>query len=350
MKRNLFLILLFFTCGVLIFSCNNQGKRTVPLTPTNESLKPQTFTPLTETEENVMIAKVNGSVINRTEVYREMNNLLEQIRNEVPPDQIEHIKPKLWKQAVENLINFKLLLQEAEKQNIQLDNKAIDEQIQEIVNQFSNYEKFREQLAVMEVSEEDLRKDIGENLKIEALLKRQTEKIPEISDKDIKGFYQDHPENFKIPEKIQASHILISIDPSDNPEERAEKRQRLLNLQDEIKNGGDFAQIASEYSDCPTKSNGGDLGLFERGEMIEPFDDAAFQLKVGEMSDIVETEFGYHLIKVTDRHKSHNITLKEAHDKILSYLHRQKKKQVINDYLLTLRNAVKIEYAEGSQP
>ena len=349
MKKILCLMLLCFAYGTILYSCNYTGKKTSSLTPTNESVKPQTNTSSTKEKKNPMIATVNGRVITKIEVAREMNSLLQQIRSEVPPDQIELMKPKLWDQAVENMINFTILIQEADNENIQLDQELIDEQIEQIANQFPNFEEFHEQLVILGISEEELRKDIGENLKIETLLERQTENTPEVIERDIQEFYQDHPENFRMPERIQASHILISIDTNDTAEERSVKRQRLLQLRKEIENGGDFAHLAHEYSDCPSKSNGGDLGLFEKGEMIKPFDDAAFQLNAGEMSDIVETEFGYHLIKVTDHQKGYSIPLKEAHDKIVSFLYRQRRKQLIDDYLLKLRNAVKIEYAEDMQ-
>jgi peptidyl-prolyl cis-trans isomerase C len=231
-----------------------------------------------------------------------------------------------------------------------LDNEAIDKQIQQISSRFPDPEKFKEQLSAMGISEEKLRDEIGASLRIEKLLESKSGKKEEVSEDDIKDFYQTHPENFEMPERIQASHILIKIDPGDTPEVKEQKRQKLSDIREQIENGADFAQMAREYSDCPSKSRGGDLGVFERGRMVKPFEDAAFQLKVGEVSDIVETQFGLHLIKLTDRQEGQVMPLDNAREKIIYYLNRQKHEDAISDYLTDLRSKAKIDYSEGFKP
>ncbi|MGA1843949.1 MAG: peptidylprolyl isomerase [bacterium] len=309
--------------------------------------------PLSETETtdpNDIIARVNSSVITRINVDEEQGKLLQQLQGRVPPEQLDQIGPQVWKQALENIINFKLLVEESERENIAADAQDVAAHLSQISGRFATPEKFQEQLAAMGLSEETLRSQIEESLRINALLEQHTESASVIDDQAVQEFYRDNSESFQTPERIKASHILIAVDPNDGPEAREQKRQQLANLAEELKKGADFSQLAREHSDCPSKSRGGDLGFFERGRMVKPFEDAAFQLKVGEVSGIVETDFGYHLIKLTKREESSQQPLKEVRGKIETLLKQQKRNQAITDYLTTLRNKANIVYAEGFQP
>jgi peptidyl-prolyl cis-trans isomerase C len=350
MKKGISYIFILFICGMIVFSCKSDGKGTAPVSPSGESVEPIATPPISELKEDSMIASVNGSVITKSEVDSEREKLARQFQSKISSDQMESIMPKLTQQALENLINLRLLTQEADRKNIQHDNEAIDKQIEQISSRFPNPEKFKEQLATLGLSEEKLRTEIGESLRIEKLLKSKPEHNEEVSEKDIEDFYRDHPENFQMPERIQASHILVKIDSGDTPEVKEQKRQKLSDIRKEIENGADFAQLALEHSDCPSKSRGGDLGLFERGKMVKPFEDVAFKLKVGEVSDIVETQFGLHLIKLTDRQEGQVMPLEKSRERIIYFLNRQNQEQAINNYLTELRSKAKIDYSEGFKP
>jgi len=123
-----------------------------------------------------------------------------------------------------------------------------------------------------------------------------------VSEEDMKSYYETHEEEFKKPEMVKARHILIKIDAGASEEEKKKAQEQAGDILKKIKAGDDFAKLASEFSDDNvSKTNGGDLGFFARGSMVKPFEDAAFALKPGEISDIVETRFGYHIIKVDEK-------------------------------------------------
>ena len=130
---------------------------------------------------------------------------------------------------------------------------------------------------------------------------------------------------------------------------KSQKRLELIGLRNKSQEGADFAKIAEEPSECPSKQQGGDLGFFERGKMVKPFEEAAFNLKVGEVSDIVETQFGFHLIKVSEYQEARTIPFEEVNDKISIHLKNTKEQQAVNTYLGTLREKADIEYTEAAK-
>lgn len=295
----------------------------------------------------IMAANVNGAVITRADVDQAVHALMNRLSGQMPPEQMAGIKPVMWKQALESLINQRLLIQEADREGIQADEKGIDAKMKEISSRAPSGEAFQKLLASAGITEAQLRHDIGQDLKIEALLDKNAPKTQGAGDKEIKAYYRDNPEEFKVPERLMASHILVKVNPGESAEDRAQKRLKLAGLRGRIEKGEDFAKLAGENSDCPSKSQGGDLGYFEKGKMAKPFEDAVFAMKIGQVSDVVETQFGYHLIKLTGREKARVIPLGEAQDKVVTFLNRQKRQKVVGDYLQKLRGSATIEYAEG---
>lgn len=295
-------------------------------------------------------AKVNGAVITNAQVEQAVKTLMERFGGQLPAEQMAGIKPILRKQALESLINQQLLVQEADREVIQPDEKKIDAQMKDIAGRVPEGTSFKELLASMRITEAQLRQDIGRDLKIEALLDKKVPQTQKASDKEIKEFYRDNPEEFKTPERVKASHILIKVEPGDSADERAKKKLKAEELRGRIKKGEDFAKLAQENSECPSKSQGGDLGYFARGSMVKPFEDAAFGMKAGQISDVVETQFGYHVIKVTGREEAGVTTFEKAKDKVAEFLNHQKRQGAVGDYLQKLRGAAKIEYPGESRP
>ena len=136
---------------------------------------------------------------------------------------------------------------------------------------------------------------------IEYLKKEVTNKV-EVSEEDIKAYYESHKDEFKMPEMVRSRHILIKTDPSASDNDNKKAREKAEEILKKIKAGEDFAKLASDVSDdTGSKTKGGDLGFFPKGIMVKSFEDAAFSLKPGEVSGIVETQFGYHIIKVEEK-------------------------------------------------
>ncbi|MEI6634807.1 MAG: peptidylprolyl isomerase [Chlamydiota bacterium] len=290
------------------------------------------------------VALVNDTAIPRAEVDRLTDAFMKQFGSGISAEQRASIKGALGKQALDNLINQKLLVQEAERKGISADPKAVEAQMAKFTQMFPDPGKLKEQLSAMGVTEDELKRDVAQNLKIKALIEKQVPEGQEPTKKEIEEFYKANPQNFDVPERVQASHILLATAPGDTPEKKAEKKAALAAIREKIVKGADFAQCAKESSDCPSKSRGGDLGLFEKGKMAPEFEKAAFSMKKGELSQVVETSFGYHLIKVTDRKEPEKSSLEKASEQIRTFLSQQKKGKGVQEYLAKLRASAKISY------
>jgi len=288
------------------------------------------------------IAIVNGSVITGEEFNRELNQVKQRFSQqgvEISSPQLEDIRNEI----LDNLINLELLFQESQNNGIKVEKEAIDSQITSLKQKFSNDNEFEKLLSELKLSERALKLQIKKRIAIQELIKTQIVQKIKITDEESKVFYDTYPDLFKQSERIKASHILIKVEPDADEIKKAEAKQKIKKIQQELNKDKDFAALAEEFSEGPSKTNGGDLGHFQRGQMVKPFEDAAFALKPEEISDIVETQFGYHLIKVVDKQPEKTISYEDVKNDLAQHLKQEKTKQEVNEYIQKLREKSKIE-------
>ncbi len=288
------------------------------------------------------IAIINGSVITREEFDRELNQVKQktlQRGQEISSTQLEDIGNKI----LENLIDLELLFQESHNNGIKIEKEKIDSEMKSLKQKLPNNDEFEKLLTELKLSESALKLKIQKGLAIQELVEtRITQKI-KISDKESKVFYDTNPNFFKQPERVKASHILIKVAPDAEEITKSEAKQKLRQIQQKLNKGEEFAALAKEFSEGPSKTNGGDLGYFQRGQMVKSFEDVAFALKPEKVSDIVETQFGYHLIKVIDKKPETKIPYEDVKDNLVQHLKQEKTKQEVKMYIQTLREKAKIE-------
>lgn len=340
MKKGFICLIAILSMGWLMFGCGEKEPESSEPVSITETVEPDT-----------MVAKVNGKEINVMMLNQQLNAMMQQYARQVPPDQLSKLEPLLRQQAVAALVNQELLLEEAEREGITPSDEEVNTEIEQIIAQFPTKEQFESQLAQAGVDEDDLRRDLARNLKIRSLIEKQIPEGDEVTDEDVETFYSENSEQFQQQEQVEASHILIKIEPEDSEDQKAEKRAKLVEIKKQIDSGADFSELAEESSqDTGSATRGGNLGYFGRGMMIPAFEEVAFSLGTGEVSDIVETKFGYHLIKVTGRKEAGVVPLEEVREQVAFYLDNQKKQKIIGDYLQKLRDQAAIEYGEGFQP
>jgi peptidyl-prolyl cis-trans isomerase C len=288
------------------------------------------------------LAVVNGVVITKVDFDRKLHQVKQHMLRrgqEISDDRLAEIKTDV----LETMINEELLFQESRNKGITVEPEAIATDLKRIKKGFATDADFKKLIAESGLTEAELQSDIERGHVINKLIDNQIAALIVIPDQEIRTFYDTHPNSFKKSEQVRASHILIKIDSKAEPSVKDEKKAKLQKIQKRLKGGEDFAVLAKEFSECPSNIKGGDLGYFGRGKMVKPFEDAAFALKTGEVSDIVETRFGYHLIKVVDKKPESVVGYEEIKDNIGQYLKKEKTGKELKGYIEELRKKAVIE-------
>jgi peptidyl-prolyl cis-trans isomerase C len=286
------------------------------------------------------VARVNGTVISAIELKRASKVMMAGQRGaQVTPDQ----QKELDKQAVQQLISAELLYQAAQKLEVKDLDKQIETKLAQGKARFTNEQDFAKAIKDLEMDEKDLRDYTRRDLLISNFVEKTIVPKVVVAEADAKKFYDENSDKFTKAEAVKASHILLGVDQKATAEEKKTAREKAEKLRKELAAGADFAALAKANSTCPSSQQGGDLGYFGKGQMVPPFEKAAFDLKPGEMSDIVETQFGYHIIKLTEKKPAEKVEFKEARPRIEEYLKNQKVGAAVNDYLVEIRKNAKIE-------
>jgi peptidyl-prolyl cis-trans isomerase C len=288
------------------------------------------------------VAVVNGVIISKDTYDRELDFFARRaaVQGQALPDEK---MAQMKNQVLESLIDRELLFQESKKEGIEVKAEAVSDQLQKIEQKYPNKEEFKKLLSEMGLTESDVQSQIARGMAIQQLIDKEvTEKIM-VSDEETRSFYDKNPQLFQQPEQVKASHILIKVAPDAPDDQKAEARRKIEAVQQKVRKGEDFATLAKTYSEGPSGPRGGDLGYFRRGQMVKPFEEAAFSLKPSETSEIVETRFGYHLIKVEDKKPAKKMTYAEVKDRLNDHLKKQKAQSEADAYIETLRKDAEIE-------
>lgn len=259
--------------------------------------------------EDDTVAKVNGSPILKSQLYSAL------------------VKAG-GTQTLETMISEELVKQESDKANIQVTDADLEKELDQIKKSFSSDEQFAQALATYNMTLESLKADMHVQVQLRKLLEPQVK----ITDEEIKTYYDTNLESLKTPEQVRASHILVAT--------KEEAETVLASL----KGGADFATLAKEKStDTASKEAGGDLDFFPKGLMEEPFETAAFALKTGELSSVVETSHGFHVIKTTDHKEAATPTLEEKKEEIRKTLSEEQISTLSQSWLQEKRSAASVE-------
>lgn len=270
------------------------------------------------------LATVDGASIKQNSVDTYVEFLKNQDPTSVPAEDTPEFKT-LQSNIIDSLIVIAILKNYADKNNFKVTQKEIDDAYQDIIASYPSESDFEKDLVAKKISKDFLMDQVSTQVLGEKIKADITKDIT-ISDAEVKKYYDDNRETlFKVPVQIQVSHILIKFNVPEGQELteqlKKEANDKIKAVQEKLISGRDFAALAKSYSeDTASKENGGDIGLISAGQTVKEFEDAAFALKVGEVSDIVETTFGYHIIKVTDRKDEYIKDFSEVSDSIKSYL------------------------------
>lgn len=292
-------------------------------------------------KEETVLMRVNGEPITQETLDREMTRFEGQAT--LPDQSPDATKQEaIRKKVLDGMVDRMLLLQQSKKLGIEATDAQVDEEMNRFKAKFPSPEQFEGMLARMKMSEAEVRAEYQRRMAIRAVIEREVAPKATVSDEEIKAFYDQNPSLFKVPERVRASHILVKMDPKAPDQEKAKAREKILSVKKRAETE-DFASLAMTNSDCPSAPKGGDLDYFQRGQMVAPFEEAAFALKPGEMSDVVETQFGLHLIKVADRKEAGVMPFEEMKPTIEEHLKQQKISDQLTAYIAELKSKANIE-------
>ena len=287
-------------------------------------------------------AEINGVVITKEQFDKELNIHMDRVASQgrqVSDDQLAALKNDI----LEGLIEREVLYQQSQKVGIKIKDQTIDEQLAALKKRFPSEAEYKTALGKMNLTEDEVKMQISRGLAIRELIVQQITNKIVITDAETKAYYDGNTQIFKQPEQVKASHILIKVEAGADDAQKAEERKKIESVQQKVKAGGDFAELAKEYSEGPSNTRGGDLGFFRRGQMVKPFEDAAFTMKANDVSDIIETRFGYHIIKVYEIKPEQTLAYADVKDQINQRLKQEKVEKDATQYISQLKKDAKIE-------
>lgn len=288
------------------------------------------------------LAVVDGAEIKIAEVEKALGEILAQqgaTLEQVPAE----MKAGLYRQVLDGVIVERLVTREAAK--VEVTAEEVKTEFDKFKGRFPNEEEMKAQLAKAGQTPESIQGQIQKFLQQNKWIDSKIGGKIEVTEADAQDFYKSNAEQFKTPEEVRASHILVKCGQDAKDDEVKTKRDAANKILDRVKKGEDFGTLAGELSEDPSaKQNKGDLNFFPRqGAMVEPFADAAFKLKKGEIAEApVRSEFGFHVIKVTDRKDAGTMAFEEAKPRLLAFLKDQKRKSETGKILRDLREHSKV--------
>jgi peptidyl-prolyl cis-trans isomerase C len=292
--------------------------------------------------EKQEVAKVNGSAVYKKDFDMAYGMVEEGMKSrgaKINDSELKALKEKV----LDNLIDAEIIYQASQKDKVKIDEEKLTSQWSKIKSRMESDPNYKANIEKMKYSEPELKEQIRRQMIIQKFLTDKFMDKASVTPDEIKAYYDGNQKAFHIPEQVQASHILIKVEPQADEKTKEAALKKIKEIQEKIKKGGDFAALAKEFSGCPSKEKGGDLGFFGRGQMVKPFEDAAFSLEEGKISDIVTTNFGYHLIKVTGKKAESNIPFDEVKPKIENFLKQQKVQKEIAGFLASEKKSAKVE-------
>ena len=287
-----------------------------------------------------VLARVNGEAITRTEFDRAVQALESRAGGPIPAEQ----RDQVMRRVLDQLVGYKVLLQEAGARKIEVPDNEVDARLTQIRGQFPSEEAFTQMLAERKLTLEQVRSDARQDMAISKMIDGEIAARVAVTPEQVTDFYAKNPDQFKQGDSVRASHILIGVPRGADAPARAQARAKAEQVLTEVKAGKDFAALAKEHSSDPgSAANGGDLGFFQQGQMVGPFNDAAFSMAPGATSDLVETDFGLHIIKGVEKKAGRTIPLEEVKPQVEQYLQQLNRQEQTELFVNGLKAKGKVE-------
>jgi len=289
---------------------------------------------------NPLVMSVNGDEVHAAEISLMMQN----VRGYLNSQGQQVTEEQVFQMASQRIVEQKLLAQEARRLGLKPDQQRLAEMMKMTEQQVGGREKLVQTLASGGTEIAQLEKTFTEMELGRVFIAQQIQPTVTVTEEDIQTFYNENPQFFENGEQVQARHILFKVEETADEATDTAARSKAEKARERALAGEDFAKLATELSEGPSGPRGGDLGYFEKNQMDPQFADVAFALKVGEISAVVKTQFGYHVIKVENRRPAGTVPLEEASPQIGEMLRSQKAADATGQLVQTLGQKADIQF------
>ena len=261
-----------------------------------------------------VVAVVDGHDVTKAELITEARGAYEQLAS---MGDVRQMDRAFFSEALDQIIAGLLINAEAEKLGVAATGEEIDREIANLKGRFASEEEYLESLAQQGISDAKARRDIQEQISIQKYLNTQVRPAITIPEEELRRFYENNKESMpNLEEAVRTRHLLLSLARDASEEEELAAREMIQGLLTRARNGEDFAQLARESSQDETAERGGELPWLLRGQTLPEFEAAAFALQPGQLSDVVRTDAGFHIIQCLDRQEARSVTFEDVRSRI----------------------------------
>lgn len=290
-----------------------------------------------------MTVKINGKVLPEEAVQYELSRLISFYAEHMDAAQVRSQMDLLKRRAVDQAIGVHLLMEEAKRLEIKVDDNDVEKSYQAMVDNAGDEEAFQKVLKERNLTGPVVKDYIRKGRRVDLLVEKISEGAREPTEDEMQRHFKKHAREYERAERAHVQHILVGLD-SNNEADRSTARSRIETVLEKVKAGADFSKLAEEYSDCPSgESNGGSLGWFSRGMMVPEFDEVAFSMTEGDVSDVVETQFGFHILKKLGHENSVEADYDEVRENVRDFLRHVNRGELITAYVDDLKAKAVIE-------
>jgi len=280
-----------------------------------------------------VVASVNDVKITSRPIKATLQRLKVQASHQNQGINKQQIK-QMVNQVLEAEIQREVMFQHGKKLKIEVLDKDVSDILDLMKSRFNNEEEFLKEFSKSGLNLEMLKKQISQNIVVTRVIQKEIQDKIEISDQQTLDFYKKNENSFKNPESVHAAHILIKVDNKFSDKDKEIARKKIDDILIKAQEGEDFAELAKQYSEGPSASRGGDLNNVTRNQMVKEFEDAVFKLNEGEISDVVETQFGFHIIKAYEKKEAGGLVqFDQVKENISNFLKRSEAEQRTKPYI-----------------
>lgn len=290
-----------------------------------------------------VVAVVNGVQLIEADLNQEIQKLMPNYRGVhggMSQEKLDNVR----NEAMKKLVDMELYYQDALAKGMKLSSDELKTEIANLAKRYKSKDDFDKIIANAGFSPDSFNRFVERNILSARIYKREIVDAVVVTEQIAKNYYDKNATRYSKPQEYRASHILLKVDPSASQDDRTAVKKRMEGILKKIKDGADFSIVASEESDDLTRIKGGDIGYFHEGQALPEFDEVLRTMKVGDVSGVLDTIYGYHIIKLTDKKPPRTVPFAEIKEKIKGDITEVERKQRLDAWLSGLMNKAKISY------